>query len=144
MPPFCSLHRPALPSTTRRVCLDGAAPRVLVVDDNQNGALALATYLSLEQIEARTAFGGRQAIEAAAVWLPHVILMDVSMPECNGIEAACVLRRDTHTCGIAIIAFTALDETEVRRHSHNNEFDGYLQKGGSLIQLVELIMTLAQ
>lgn len=143
MPPF-SFHRPSLPWTTRRVPIDGAAPRVLVVDDNPDGALALATYLSLEQMASRTAFGGREAIEAATVWTPHVILMDVSMPDCNGIEAARVLRHDPRTSGIAIIAYTALDETEVRRQLNDDEFDGYLQKGRALSQLVELLTTFVQ
>ncbi|WP_250501260.1 response regulator [Caballeronia sp. GAWG1-5s-s] len=116
----------------------------MVVDDNENGALALAAYLSLEGMDSRTAFGGRQAIEAATIWTPHVILMDVSMPECNGIEASRSLRRDPRTAGIAIIAFTALDEAEVRRQLRDSEFDGYLQKGVALGQMLELVRTFVQ
>ncbi|SAL35031.1 response regulator receiver protein [Caballeronia concitans] len=71
--------------------------------------------------------------------MPHVIPMDVSMPECNGIEAARVLRHDPRTSGIAIIAYTALDESEVRRQIKDDEFDGYLQKGVAHSQLIELI-----
>jgi CheY-like chemotaxis protein len=115
--------------------------RVLVVDDNHNAALAMAAYLSLENIDSRAVFGGHDAIDLAPEWAPHIILMDIWMPGCNGIEAARVLRRDPRTDGIAIVAHTALDETEVRRQLKEDEFDGYLQKGRDLSQLIQLLKT---
>ena len=102
---------------------------MLVVDDNHNAALALAAYLSLEAIESRAVFGGMEAIDMAREWAPHVILMDLTMPHWDGFDAARALRQDPRTAGIAIVAHTALDETEVRRHLNDQEFDGYVQKG---------------
>jgi two-component system, OmpR family, response regulator len=67
--------------------------------------------------------------------------MGISMPECTGFEAARALRLDVHTEGIAIIAFTALDEDEVRRYLADHEFDGYAQKGQSPGSLLALIWT---
>ncbi|MEA3084379.1 MAG: hypothetical protein QOC89_2076, partial [Paraburkholderia sp.] len=60
----------------------------MVVDDNENAALALATYLSLDDIEARAVFGGVEAVHAGREWMPHVVLMDISMPHCNSLQAA--------------------------------------------------------
>ncbi|MFM0543211.1 response regulator [Paraburkholderia strydomiana] len=128
--------------TMRRVPHDAAPLRVLVVDDNQNAALAMAAYLSLENIEPRAVFGGREAIDMAREWAPHVILMDISMPRCNGVEAALALRRDPCTGGIAIIAHTALDEAEVHRQVAGDEFDGYAQKGRPPGELLALITAL--
>jgi CheY-like chemotaxis protein len=85
--------------------------RVLVVDDNENAAEAIAAYLSLGTAECRIALGGAQAIELGAVWLSHIIVMDISMPDINGIEATLALRRDLRTHNIIIVAFTALDES---------------------------------
>jgi two-component system, OmpR family, response regulator len=125
---------------TKRInYVDGKPPRVLVVDDNQNAAEALVTYLEFEGIEPRPAFGGAEAIALARSWLPDVIVMDISMPCCNGIEASRTLRDDATTRGIAIIAFTALDEEEVRRHLADHEFDGYCQKGQPPTTLLALI-----
>ncbi|CAN7778559.1 response regulator [Paraburkholderia hospita] len=115
---------------------------MLVVDDNHNAALPLAAHLSLEVIEARAVFGGMEAIDMAREWAPHVILMDISMPQCDGFEAARALRQDPRTVGIAIVAHTALDEAEMRRHLTGHEFDGYVQKGRPHGQLVALITTL--
>jgi PleD family two-component response regulator len=81
--------------TERRVRAAGTRLRVLVVDDNQNAADALAMYLHLEDLDIRTAYGGKQAVEVAMTWTPHLIVMDISMPGCTGFEAALVIRRDT-------------------------------------------------
>jgi CheY-like chemotaxis protein len=125
--------------TARRILRGGSALRVLVVDDHSEAADALATYLTFEGMDCRAAYGGMQAIEIGVSWSPHVIVMDISMPDCTGFDAALALRHDKRTCPVVVIAFTALDEAEVRRHSTKNEFDAYCQKGQSPEQLVELI-----
>jgi two-component system OmpR family response regulator len=125
--------------TDRRIPTYTEPLRALIVDDNENGAEALAAYLSLESIECRIALGGAQAIETAAAWLPDVIIMDISMPVLNGFEATLALRRDLRTGNIVIIAFTALDEADVLRHLAHKTFDGYCQKGQPPETLVSLI-----
>jgi len=128
--------------TARRVTDYHAPLRVLVVDDNRNGAEALAAYLTFERMDCRVAFGGHEAIAVATAWIPHAVIMDISMPEWTGFEAALALRQDPRTHEIAIIAFTALDEMEVHRHATESQFDGYCQKGQSSIHLVALIHSL--
>ncbi|MEM5341381.1 response regulator [Paraburkholderia azotifigens] len=118
--------------------------RVLVVDDNRNGADALAVYLSLHDIECQTAYGGREAVILGCRWCPHVVLMDISMPQCNGYEAARALRHAPRTASAVIVAHTALDEPEVRRHLTGDEFDGYLQKGREPEQIMSLLRKLAR
>ncbi|WP_256701175.1 response regulator [Caballeronia sordidicola] len=63
-----------------------------MVDDNQNVAQALASYLTLEEVDCQLAFGGIEAISLGVLWQPHVVVMDISMPECNGFQAALALR----------------------------------------------------
>jgi CheY-like chemotaxis protein len=132
------------PWTTRRAALNGAALRVLVVDDNHNAALAMAAYLGAEAIEARAVFGGLEAIDMGRAWAPHVILMDLTMPQCDGYEATRALRQEPRTDRFIIIAHTALDESEVRRHQvTGDEFDGYAQKGQPPALLLALLRILA-
>lgn len=125
--------------TTRRLDVDSLQLRVLVVDDNMDAGDALSAYLSIENIDCRVAYGGRQAIQTAIDWDPHVILMDISMPECNGFEALLAVRHDARTAGIAIVAHTALDEAEVRRQVLHEKFDGYFQKAQSPQALIAFI-----
>jgi CheY-like chemotaxis protein len=114
------------------------------VDDHHDAALALAAYLATEAIDARAVFGGLEAIDMGRAWTPHVILMDLTMPQCDGFDAARALRQDSGTGEIAIVAHTALDEAEVRRHLiTGDEFDGYVQKGWPPAQLIALIRILA-
>jgi two-component system OmpR family response regulator len=137
-------RRPACqPWTQRHVHVNATQLRILVVDDNINAGEALGAYLGTKEMDCRLAFGGTEAVRAATAWLPHVIVMDISMPECNGYQAASALRHDARTSATAIIAFTALDESEVRRHLKDDEFDGYCQKGKGTDHLVALITQLA-
>ena len=145
-PSLVSSMQPYLKNSLSRAWTDRRIPgtyteplRVLVVDDNKNGAEALAAYLSLDPMKCRIALSGAQAIEMATAWVPDVIVMDISMPELNGLEATYVLRRGLRTGNIVIIAFTALDEAEVMRHLLHMAFDGYCQKGQSPLVLVALI-----
>lgn len=132
------------PWTNRRVALNGDRLRLLVVDDNCNAALAMAAYLSAEAVEARAVFGGLEAIDMVRAWTPHVILMDITMPHCDGYQVTHALRQDPCTGQVLIIAHTALDEAEVRRHQvMGDEFDGYAQKGWPPTQLLALVRILA-
>ncbi|RFU44541.1 response regulator [Paraburkholderia sp. DHOC27] len=131
------------PWTQRSVKVDTLMPRVLIADDNISSARALAAYLEMEEFDCRIAFGGMEAIRVGREWRPHLIVMDISMPQCNEFQAAMALRKNEANSGIAIIAFTALDEAEVRRHFADHEFDGYCQKGQQTSHLVDLITRLA-
>jgi two-component system, OmpR family, response regulator len=115
--------------TSRRVTCGASKIRVLVVDDNVSAAQALATYLSLEGMECEAAFGGHTAVSLATEFKPHVVIMDISMPGFDGYQAALTLRGDARTNGVAIVAFTAFDEAELRQHIVDHEFDAYYQKG---------------
>jgi CheY-like chemotaxis protein len=125
--------------TDRRVSVNVSSLRVLIVDDHESGADALAAYLSLEAMQCRIALSGAQAIEMGTAWLPDVIIMDISMPDLNGFEATFALRRDLRTGNTLIIAFTALDEADVLTHGLPVMFDGYCQKGQSPAVLIALI-----
>lgn len=126
--------------TGRRVPVAGEQVRVLVVDDNEAAADALVMYIALNNLSSRAAYGGAQAIEAGHSWRPHIIVMDISMPLCNGFDAARALRYNAKTQHIAIIAFTAFDEAYVRSELEDHEFDAYCQKGQSPDSLIELLM----
>jgi len=124
--------------THRTVPLKGKGLRILVVDDDVNSAEAIASYIAAEDIECRIAIGGAQAVGVGVDWLPNLIVMDVSMPEINGVEAALLLRHHPPTKNIAMIAFTALDVSEVKRLMKDQEFDGYFQKGQPPAGLISL------
>ena len=68
--------------------------RVLVVDDNEDAADGLAAVLHAELgCEVRTAYDGAQALDKASEFHPDVVVMDITMPQVDGVEAAQLLRR---------------------------------------------------
>ena len=118
-------------------------PRVLVVDDNEDAAEALATYLSYEGVEARSANGCDEALACVKDWVPDVVVLDIMMPGRDGYDTASALRSYLPTSSLGIVAFTSLDEQHVRetgRGRHN--FDGYCQKGTAPHVLLALMRNL--
>ncbi|MGI4984761.1 MAG: response regulator [Janthinobacterium lividum] len=113
--------------------------RVLVVDDYEPAAEALATALGYEGFDTRFAFSGVEALGTIGAWVPHVIVLDINMPEHDGFETASVMRRLTATRNLGIIAFTALSDIEIETRAHLCGFDGYCQKGSPLQKLIGLI-----
>ncbi|MCY0387088.1 response regulator [Robbsia sp. Bb-Pol-6] len=116
-----------------------ATTRVLVVDDYAPAAEALATALGYEGFDTRFALSGVDALGTIGIWVPHVIVLDINMPEHDGFETASVMRRLTATRHLGIIAFTALSDVEIETRAHLCGFDGYCQKGSPLQQLIGLI-----
>ena len=102
--------------------------KVLVVEDNPAN-MTLAIFL-LESA-GHTVISARDAEEGLACardQQPHLILMDIQLPGMDGLEATALLKQDSATCAIPVIALTALamkgDEERIRAAGCN----GYIAK----------------
>jgi two-component system, OmpR family, response regulator len=135
--PSCSLW------TNRSINVDLIPWRILVVDDNPAAAEGLAAALAADGYDTRYALSGVEALHLVDGWAPHIIVLDISMPEHDGFATARVLRRLARTREVGIIAFTALGEDYVRDQGVNAGFDGYCQKGNTPGDLVRLIRRIA-
>lgn len=124
--------------TRRRSLPSNRSSQVLVVDDNQNAARALAAYLSLEGMDVRDAGGCEEAMDIVSTWRPDVVVLDIMMPVHDGFDTARALRGRFHRA-ISIVAFTALDSAHVAVHTAGKLFDGYCQKGASPARLVNVL-----
>lgn len=113
--------------------------RVLLVDDHMLIRDGLKRILALEPGISVVGDGsnGREALELTAALSPDVVIMDINMPEMNGIEAARLIReRYPRT---AIIALTIHDDEEYVCELVNAGISGYLLKDVSADELVESI-----
>ena len=81
--------------------------RVLVVEDREENRRLLRAILKLEGAQVLEAGGGREGVEIAERELPDVILMDLHMPDVDGIAATKLLRENPLTRALAIIFVTA-------------------------------------
>jgi two-component system OmpR family response regulator len=109
-------------------------PRVLVVDDEPSITDLVATALRYEGFEVQAAGSGRDALTTATSFRPHLIVLDVMLPDVDGFE---VQRRVTadglHT---PILFLTARDKTEAKVHGLTMGADDYVTKPFSLEELV--------
>ena len=102
--------------------------RVLVTDDNVDGAETLAVVLRLVGHDVRVAHSGVDTLEIAAVFRPDVIFLDVGMPVMDGYETAVLLRRIAGLERTLLVALTGYGRPSDRQHAQEAGFDEFLVK----------------
>src|SRR5690606_21245545 len=88
------------------------APKILVVDDQPINVQLLRRKLEREGITVRTAFSGQEALEQVAQEKPDLVLLDVMMPDMDGIEVCQRLQAREDTRSIPVIFITARSSKE--------------------------------
>ncbi len=117
---------------TSQVTSNGA--RVLVVDDEPNITELVAMALRYEGFSVQTATSGRDAVSAVAAFAPALVILDIMLPDIDGIE---VLRRlVAQGRKVPIIFLTAKDATEDKVHGLTVGGDDYVTKPFSVEELV--------
>ncbi len=102
--------------------------RILVVDDEPDIIEFLSYNLKKEGFSVMAASTGRQAIENAIAFNPHLILLDVMMPEMDGIETCEELRANPKTKDILIAFLTARSEDYSQIAGFDAGGDDYISK----------------
>ena len=101
---------------------------ILIVEDNElNLELVrdLLQHHGYETVEARNA---ADALTVAAERCPDLILMDIQLPDLDGVRALDRLRADARTASIGVVALTAFAMDDDRRRLLRAGFDDYLEK----------------
>lgn len=84
--------------------------RILIVDDEPQGAELLEAYLTGTDYEIQIANDGEDAIRKAKSFKPDLILLDVMMPKISGFEVCKRLKADPASRDVVILMITALDQ----------------------------------
>ena len=104
------------------------AKRILVVDDNAVN-LKLFTYLlASKDRDVRTASDAREALDLLQSFRPDLILMDIQLPDIDGLELTRRLRKDPHTHDTTIVAVTAYAMKGDEERARAAGVDGYISK----------------
>jgi PAS domain S-box-containing protein len=106
--------------------LDGQ--RILVVDDNRDGADSLSMILSMKGHSVETAYDGPSAVAQAATFAPHVVFLDLGMPGMDGFEAARRIRALPVGATMTLIALTGWGQDRDRNLTREAGFDAHLVK----------------
>jgi CheY-like chemotaxis protein len=102
--------------------------RILVVDDCKDGADSLATLLRMWGHEAKVAYDGADALHLAAVFRPHVLLLDIGLPEMDGYDLARQLRADGLCPEARLVAVSGYGDPAHQTLGKEAGFDEYLVK----------------
>jgi PAS domain S-box-containing protein len=106
----------------------GVGLKVLIVDDNQDAANTCAAFLELAGHHVQTAYTGGDALKLAAVFHPHVVLLDIGLPDVSGYDLAKELRRVLAGCNAVLIAVTGWGQEQDKRRASAAGFEYHLTK----------------
>jgi two-component system OmpR family response regulator len=113
------------------------ARRILVVDDERSITELLTMALRYEGFETATAHGGREALDQVAAFHPHLVVLDIMMPDLDGFEVARRLRAEREQ--VPILFLTARDTAEDKVRGLTIGGDDYVTKPFSVEELVARI-----
>jgi two-component system cell cycle response regulator DivK len=110
--------------------------RILVVEDNEKNMKLFRDVLGATGYRTLEATTGGEAVEVATELAPDLVLMDIQMPEVDGVEALRRLRADERTAAIPVFAVTAQAMQGDRERFLAEGFDGYLSKPVNVSELL--------
>ena len=113
--------------------------RILIVDDQQRARLSLKALLAtrFQLIDTCEAVNGVEAIRCVEECKPDIVLMDIRMPEMDGIEATCIIK--TKLAQIPVIVLTLYSEYKAAALAVGA--NAFLIKGESVEQLLAVLLT---
>jgi CheY-like chemotaxis protein len=116
-----------------------ASPLILLAEDNEASIVTISSYLRAKGYRLIFAKNGQEAVDLAQSATPDLILMDISMPGMDGIEAMEQIRRQSALVNLPIIALTALAMETDRHRCLAAGANDYLSKPVKLKQLTTII-----
>jgi CheY-like chemotaxis protein len=122
--------------------MTNAKTTVLVVDDTSDNLMLISLTLQDMGYRVITACNGEEAVAFALRARPDIILMDIAMPELDGLGATRRIRSHAELRGLPIVGITAFATDGFRRAAFDAGFDGYLTKPLDFTQLNNLIQML--
>jgi CheY-like chemotaxis protein len=116
--------------------------RILIVDDNRDGARSLGRLLKLLGAEAQVVHDGPAALQIIPSYAPTVVLLDIGMPGMDGYEVARRIRQQPAGRDLMLIALTGWGQEDDRRRTSQAGFDHHLLKPADIAALESLLTSL--
>jgi len=118
-----------------------SAETVLIVEDNEKSMKLFRDVLEVKGYRTLEATTGARAVELATRHLPDVVLMDVQLPDVDGVEALRRIRTDARTASLPVVAVTAQAMDGDRDRFLRAGFDAYLSKPVDIAELLDVVKT---
>lgn len=102
--------------------------QIVVVDDNRDAADSLAMLLEFDGHHVRTAYDGTAGLRLALEQVPHVLLLDIGLPQLSGYGIARRIRQDSRTSNILLIAISGWGQDRDKQEAAAAGFDHHFTK----------------
>ena len=113
--------------------------QVLVVEDNELNMKLFREVLESSGHRMLEAETGRRAVALTTEHRPDLVLMDIQLPDIDGVEALRILRADERTASVPVLALTAQAMEGDRERFLPAGFDGYLSKPVNIADLLDAV-----
>ena len=113
--------------------------KVLLIDDNRDGADMLKMIFEAEGFDVETAYNGEDAVRAAGSRHPDILVMDLGMPGIDGYEAIRQIRQQAAGAPVLAIALTGWNQGDTAQHTRDAGFDHHMVKPVEYHQLKNII-----
>ena len=113
--------------------------RILVVEDNEKNMKLFRDVLDATGYRTLEATTGGEAIDMASEHTPDLVLMDIQLPDLDGVQALRRLRADARTAAIPVLALTAQAMRGDRERFLAEGFDGYVSKPVNVRELIGIV-----
>ncbi len=113
-----------------------AGAQILLVEDNEMNMKLLRDVLFATGYRTLEATTGAEAVELASANVPDLVLMDIQLPDFDGVQALHRLRANERTAGIPVLAVTAQAMQGDRQGFLAAGFEGYVSKPVNVRELI--------
>ena len=103
-------------------------PKILVVDDDPDIVEILRYNLSMAGYDVKSAINGKEGIKKAKIFIPQIILLDVMMPEMDGIQACSLIKEIPALVDTRIVFLSARSEDYTQISAFDAGADDYITK----------------
>ena len=112
---------------------------ILIVEDNEKNMKLVRDILQAKGYSTLEAIGGEEGVRLALAHKPDLVLMDIQLPDINGIEAFARIRADAATAHVPVVAFTASVTATDRSRITDAGFDAFLGKPINLKEFLDTV-----
>lgn len=117
---------------------------VVIVEDNDDSRMMLCELLELSGFECHTAANGRLGLEVIAELQPDVALVDIGLPELDGLEVARLLRQNPRNDKLLLVALTGYGQREDQEAARQAGFNSHLVKPVDFDKLLAFLRMAAE
>ena len=118
--------------------------RILIVEDNDKNMKLARDLLQAKGYQTLEAVNGEDGVRIGLEQVPDLVLMDIQLPDINGIEAFHRLRADPRTAGVPIVAFTASVTAGDRSKITEAGFNGFLSKPINIKEFLAMVKRMVE